>query len=453
MDEMGRADEQSTNNNDGDQGETEKTTRVPRTTSVRARIWGGMLTILLLLVAILVFATMLLSRVNEANATADEEVGRFHAALLVHQAAADMLVILAQGAIIQDADDLAQAVEEAKRVLIDAENHLGASAGALPEDDAVYIKLYGLAVRTADVRSTADRMVTAADAGRWWQVENLVQETLPLRRAQIAEVMEDIETLTDERQADARAAADKARNTLGVSTAGLTLLILVVALGTAVITVRSVAVPVERLAEAADRLADGYLDKRVPPERVKEFARLATAFNQMASRLQRSYIQLEEQMAQVEIETIERERAQAESLRLQQEVIEAQDQAIRELSTPVIPVMERIIVMPVVGSVDSMRARDITRALLAGIQEHRAKVVIMDITGVSVVDDAVVNHLSKTIHAARLKGARTIVTGVADAVAETIVDLGIDWSDVDTVRNLRTGLVVALKSLGLELTR
>jgi rsbT co-antagonist protein RsbR len=144
---------------------------------------------------------------------------------------------------------------------------------------------------------------------------------------------------------------------------------------------------------------------------------------------------------------------EGEQERLQQEVIEAQRQALQELSTPIIPVMERIIVMPLVGSIDTMRARDITRSLLAGIREHRAKVVILDITGVVMVDSGVADHLNKTIQAARLKGARTIVTGISDAVAETIVDLGIDWGGVETLSDLRTGLVMALNSLGIELSK
>jgi anti-anti-sigma regulatory factor/GAF domain-containing protein len=144
---------------------------------------------------------------------------------------------------------------------------------------------------------------------------------------------------------------------------------------------------------------------------------------------------------------------QAERVRLQQEVIEAQQRAIKELSTPVIPVMDRIIVMPLIGSIDTMRAKDITRALLAGIREHRARVVILDITGVPIVDSGVADHLNKTIQAARLKGARAIVTGMSDAVAETIVDLGIDWSGIDTLSDSQTGLVAALDSLGFTLAR
>ena len=155
----------------------------------------------------------------------------------------------------------------------------------------------------------------------------------------------------------------------------------------------------------------------------------------------------------IEIDITERRLAEAESARLQQEVTEAHKRAIQELSTPIIPIMDRILVMPLVGSIDSMRARDITRALLEGINAHRAKVVILDITGVSVVDSGVANHLNKTIQAARLKGARTIITGISDEVAETIVDLGIDWTGIDTLNDLQTGLVVALNSLGIKLSK
>ncbi len=165
--------------------------------------------------------------------------------------------------------------------------------------------------------------------------------------------------------------------------------------------------------------------------------------------LEKAYAEIEKQ---VEERTTELKQEIAERERLQEEVMAAQKQALRELSTPIIPIMERIIVMPLIGSIDTLRARDITRALLAGIREHRAKVVILDITGVPIVDSGVASHLNKTIQAARLKGAHTIVTGISDAVAETIVDLGIDWSGMETLSDLQTGLVVALNSMGIKLS-
>jgi len=168
--------------------------------------------------------------------------------------------------------------------------------------------------------------------------------------------------------------------------------------------------------------------------------------------LEKAYAEVEKQVkertAELQREVAEHERAQEENLRLQQEVIAVQKQAIQELSTPVIPIVDRIIIMPLIGSIDSMRARDITRALLAGVREHRAKVVIVDVTGVPIVDTGVANHLNKTIQAVRLKGAHAIITGLSDIVAETIVDLGIDWSGVETLADLQTGLRAALARMG-----
>jgi anti-anti-sigma regulatory factor len=160
--------------------------------------------------------------------------------------------------------------------------------------------------------------------------------------------------------------------------------------------------------------------------------------------VEKAYAEVEQQVRE---RTAELEQAQAESVRLQRQVIEAQQRAIHELSTPIIPVLEGVIVMPLIGSIDTMRAKEVTRSLLTGIREHHAKVVILDITGVPIVNSEVATYLNKTIQAARLKGARTIVTGVSDAVAETIVDLGIDWSGVETLGDLKIGLRAAVTEM------
>lgn len=129
------------------------------------------------------------------------------------------------------------------------------------------------------------------------------------------------------------------------------------------------------------------------------------------------------------------------------QMIALQQQTIRELASPVIPVLDQIIIMPLIGSIDSTRARDITRDLLAGISRYDAAVVILDITGVPFVDSGVAAYLNRSIGAARLKGTHTILAGISDAVAETIVDLGIDWRGVETVRDLQTGLLSAMKRI------
>lgn len=154
----------------------------------------------------------------------------------------------------------------------------------------------------------------------------------------------------------------------------------------------------------------------------------------------------------VALDVTQQREAEAERLRLQQEIIHAQQEALKDLSTPIIPILDRMIIMPLIGTIDTSRARDIMRELLAGIGRYRARIVILDITGVPVVDSGVADHLDHTIQAARLKGATTIITGISDAVAETIVDLGIDWRHVETRRDLQSGLVFGLAQLGIDLS-
>src|SRR2546428_490089 len=100
-------------------------------------------------------------------------------------------------------------------------------------------------------------------------------------------------------------------------------------------------------------------------------------------------------------------------------VIRAQQEAIRELSTPVLPVRERLLILPVIGTVDPLRARQLTEQLLRGIRTNRARVVVMDITGVPAMDATVANHLVLTVEAARLLGATVIVTGLSPELAQT----------------------------------
>jgi rsbT co-antagonist protein RsbR len=199
------------------------------------------------------------------------------------------------------------------------------------------------------------------------------------------------------------------------------------------------------LLDGSQRDSDVYEMLRAQISSALQGALLVQAQKETETALEKAYAEVEQQVAE---RTAELKQEQEESARLQQEIIETQQRAIQELSTPVIPVWKGVIIVPLIGSIDSLRARDITRALLAGIGQHRAKVVIIDVTGVPLVDSDVANHLHKTIQAARLKGTRTIVTGITAAVAETIVDLGIDWSEIETLNDLRIGLRAAIAETG-----
>jgi rsbT co-antagonist protein RsbR len=129
-------------------------------------------------------------------------------------------------------------------------------------------------------------------------------------------------------------------------------------------------------------------------------------------------------------------------------VIREQQEAIRELSTPVLQVRDRLLILPIIGAVDSPRARQLTEQLLGAIQTHRARVVVIDITGVASVDETVANHLVQTVEAARLMGASAVITGLSSKIAQTIVDLGVDLGMLKTVGDLQGGLEEAERMLG-----
>jgi rsbT co-antagonist protein RsbR len=129
-------------------------------------------------------------------------------------------------------------------------------------------------------------------------------------------------------------------------------------------------------------------------------------------------------------------------------VIRQQQEAIRELSTPVLQVRERLLILPIIGVVDSERARQLTEQLLRGVRSNRAKVVVMDITGVPSVDATVANHLVQTVEAARLLGATVIVTGLSPEIAQTLVTIGVDLSKMNTVGDLQGGIEQAERVLG-----
>ena len=128
-------------------------------------------------------------------------------------------------------------------------------------------------------------------------------------------------------------------------------------------------------------------------------------------------------------------------------IIREQQEAIRELSTPVLQVRPRLLILPIIGVLDSQRARQLTEQLLGAIQANRAKLVVIDITGVATIDVEVANHLVQTVEAARLMGASAIITGLSSKIAQTLVDLGVDLSMMQTVGDLPGGLEEAERLL------
>ncbi|WP_437494216.1 PAS domain S-box protein [Sorangium sp. So ce1014] len=137
-------------------------------------------------------------------------------------------------------------------------------------------------------------------------------------------------------------------------------------------------------------------------------------------------------------------RAEAERAALQEQMIDAQEATIRELSTPLIPLDAGILVMPLVGRLDRVRIEQLLERLLRGVVAQRAATVILDVTGVPVVDTEIADSLLRAAQAVKLLGAEVILTGVGPEVAQTMVGIGIDLREIVTLSSLQSGLHHAL---------
>ena len=136
-----------------------------------------------------------------------------------------------------------------------------------------------------------------------------------------------------------------------------------------------------------------------------------------------------------------------------EKMVRQQQEAIRELSTPALQLREGLLMLPIIGLLDSFRARQLTEQLLRAIRTSRAKVVVLDITGVAAVDSKVANHLLQTVDACRLMGAQVIVTGMAPEIAQTVVTIGVDLSRLNTFADLQSGIEAADRMVGYEVRK
>jgi anti-anti-sigma regulatory factor/HAMP domain-containing protein len=217
--------------------------------------------------------------------------------------------------------------------------------------------------------------------------------------------------------------------------------------------------PVKKLAMAAQRFRDGDRSLRSNIRRADEIGLLSRTFDDMADEVDTILKGLEEQVASRTAD-LEKQRADLEKQRaeLARALEELQigtaarlvlAETVRELSTPVIKLHDRIVVMPLVGNIDVERGQQIERSLLAGIAVHKAREVILDLTGVPIVDTQVAAGLIRGARAAQMLGAGVTIVGIGPDVAQSIVSLGIDFSGITTRADLQHGLLAALLRLGL----
>ena len=142
-----------------------------------------------------------------------------------------------------------------------------------------------------------------------------------------------------------------------------------------------------------------------------------------------------------------RRQAELERMRLQNEIILVQEMTLRELSTPLIPISEQVVIIPLIGSIDSRRAQQVVETLLHGIADGQMRAAIIDITGVAVVDTQVANILVQAAHGVRLLGARVLLTGIRPEIAQTLVGLGVDLGGIETHATLQRGITIVTRSL------
>ncbi len=156
-----------------------------------------------------------------------------------------------------------------------------------------------------------------------------------------------------------------------------------------------------------------------------------------------------------ELEVNERKRVKAErdltktveELQRQLKVVEKQAASIQDLSTPIMELWDDVLVLPVIGVVDTKRSADLMERLLTAVSDKQARYVILDITGVEIVDTKTADHFIKVIKAAQLLGSSCMLTGIRPAVAQTLVEIGVDLSSITTLSNLKEGLTECMRRI------
>ncbi len=207
-------------------------------------------------------------------------------------------------------------------------------------------------------------------------------------------------------------------------------------------------------AQAATALENALLLQRIQEATEKVHRTNEVLEAQVAERtaqIQRSNSELQAANERLQIELAERSRAEQERATLQEQMLEAQRERLAEMSTPLIPITQRIMVMPLIGTVDSERASQILEVALSGTQQSGAKVVILDITGLRHIDTSIAASLIKTARALRLLGSHAILTGIRASVAQTLVGLGVELSILETRSTLQSAIAYALRHTGESL--
>jgi anti-anti-sigma regulatory factor/HAMP domain-containing protein len=220
-------------------------------------------------------------------------------------------------------------------------------------------------------------------------------------------------------------------------------LIVVLSLSIAFLLRRFVISPLQHLSSATEQISAGVWSTPPGKERRDELGKLARAFERMVDTLRVRETQLQEQMTAIRTLNVTLDERVVDRTRELHEVVANQEYLlaqIQQMSTPVVPVLDGVIVMPIVGMLDTSRATQLVQNMLDGIQSHHARLAVLDITGVPVVDAQVAGALIQAAEASRLLGTRAVLVGIRPEVAQTLVQLGVDLSGIQTFATLQETL-------------
>lgn len=207
---------------------------------------------------------------------------------------------------------------------------------------------------------------------------------------------------------------------------------------------RQVVQPIQRLARAAKAVREGDFEQSVTVTNRDEIGSLQQVFNEMVTSLRQQQVSLTDQNQELQRALTDLKTASEEQETLQEQIIAAQGSAIRRLSSPIIPIAEGIVVVPLVGAIDAQRAEQMLERLLQGVSENRTQTVIIDVTGVDVIEPQIASMFGQIAQAVRLLGARVVLTGIRPQAAQALVHIGAELNGVTTHSTLQTGIAATL---------
>jgi rsbT co-antagonist protein RsbR len=424
----------------------QRSSTMPR--SLTAQVLLGALACILIILGVAAFGTASLLTLGPTTAQVSARIadkidltGQYHVA--VTRAAAEAKSFAATG----DDEDLIQAnaaLDRAQAALAQFNQILADSAAA--QDRASLEQDQALSQNRADLLLTVSNLIrtiqTAAEDERAASIGPLEQI-----EQQIEQLDAGSRQLIDADKA-AAAAATQATIQRGISIVGIAFGLTALLLIVAVVLLRwRIVGPLKTLAAAAQRFSASGDNQPVAVTNADELGDLQIAFNQMTATIQGQTNDLEREVASATAARHVAEQAQSQVAE-QLAQIEQQQAVIREMSVPVLPLTSTTLVMPLVGTLDRERLRLLQAQALHAIERQAARYLLLDVTGIPVVDTHVAEGLIGVVQAARLLGAEAILVGIRPEVAQSLVGLGIQLSEVATRSTLQSGIAYALGQRG-----